>query len=330
MTRILRRLAPIFFVLLCCIGYNAPASAQVTRAWVSGVGDDVNPCSRTAPCKTFYGAYAKTANGGEIVCLDGGGYGGLTIAKSLTIHCPYTEGGILVASTNAITINAPGAVVVISGIDIEGLGQTGSPGLNGISVINVGTLHVRNVRIAGFRNGYGINFTPNTSGAQLVVDEVAISESGGTAYPTTSGGINLAPQAGVSAVATILNTRISNNLNVGIRVDTVGNVGAAIDATIVGSSIVNNTNGIAVKVPAATGTARFVLQDSVVSLNSAYGIIANAGTVGTMNAYVGNTTISSNATGIQLIGVGKLNSFGDNRVINNTTNGAFSATVAKQ
>ena len=312
------------------IGYAAPASAQVSRAWVSGVGDDVNPCSRTAPCKTFSGAFSKTATGGEIVCLDGGGYGGVTITRSVTIYCPYTEGGILVASTNGITINAPGAVVVLEGLDVEGLGQTGSPGLNGISVLNVGTLHVRRTRIAGFRNGYGINFTPSASGAQLVVDDVTISESGSVANPTTSGGINLNPQAGVAAEATIMNSRLSNNLNVGIRVDTTGIVGSSIDATIVDSRIVNNASGVLVKVPAGTGTARFVLQDSVVSLNNAYGLIANAGTQGTVSAYVGNTTISSNATGIQLLGVAQLNSFGDNRLINNTTNGAFSATVAKK
>ena len=59
-----------------------PASAQAIRTWVSGVGDDVNPCSRTAPCKTFAGAISKTAAGGEINCLDSAGYGAVTITKS--------------------------------------------------------------------------------------------------------------------------------------------------------------------------------------------------------------------------------------------------------
>ena len=73
-----------------------PASAQATRTWVSGVGDDVNPCSRTAPCKTFAGAISKTAAGGEINCLDPGGFGAVTITKAMTIDCNYTEGGVLV------------------------------------------------------------------------------------------------------------------------------------------------------------------------------------------------------------------------------------------
>src|SRR5919107_3217952 len=116
------------FFALCvaafaALGFSAPASAQATRTWVSGVGDDVNPCSRTAPCKTFQGAISKTAIGGEINCLDPGGYGAVTITKSMTISCPYTEGGAL-AGGNGITINdaltaTPNtAVVYLRGLDI--------------------------------------------------------------------------------------------------------------------------------------------------------------------------------------------------------------------
>src|SRR3982751_3731335 len=82
---------------LIALAIPASASAQATRTWVSGVGDDANPCSRTAPCKTFAGAISKTANGGEINCLDPGGFGGVTITKSITIKCQYTEGGALVS-----------------------------------------------------------------------------------------------------------------------------------------------------------------------------------------------------------------------------------------
>ena len=81
------------------------ANAQATRTWVSGVGDDVNPCSRTAPCKTFAGAISKTAASGEINCLDPGGFGAVTITKSITIDCTGTLGGILAASTNGVNVN---------------------------------------------------------------------------------------------------------------------------------------------------------------------------------------------------------------------------------
>src|SRR5947209_14324710 len=84
---------------------TAPASAQASRTWVSGVGDDANPCSRTAPCKTFPGAISKTAAGGEINCLDPGGFGGVTITKSITIKCHYTEGGVIVSGPKASVYN---------------------------------------------------------------------------------------------------------------------------------------------------------------------------------------------------------------------------------
>jgi hypothetical protein len=78
----------------------APAHAQATRTWVSGVGDDANPCSRTAPCKTFAGAISKTAAGGEINCIDPDGFGALTITKAITISCEAGTAGVLVAGTN--------------------------------------------------------------------------------------------------------------------------------------------------------------------------------------------------------------------------------------
>src|SRR5580700_9888635 len=91
----------------------APAHAQATRTWVSGVGDDANPCSRTAPCKTFAGAISKTSASGEINCLDPGGFGAITITKAITLNCSATLGSILVAGTPGVTINAPAAIVVL-------------------------------------------------------------------------------------------------------------------------------------------------------------------------------------------------------------------------
>src|SRR4051795_4332258 len=123
--RRLARMAPA--LALIALAIPASASAQATRTWVSGVGDDANPCSRTAPCKTFAGAISKTATGGEINCLDPGGFGGVTITKSIQIIC-MVEAGVLVSGTNAIIVNAAaGSEVILDGLDIEGL----STGLNG-------------------------------------------------------------------------------------------------------------------------------------------------------------------------------------------------------
>src|SRR5213595_3687202 len=112
-------------IAIFTFAFASLAQAQATRTWVSGVGDDVNPCSRTAPCKTFAGAISKTAAGGEINCLDPGGFGQVTIGKSLTLACEFTEGGLLVSGTNGVTINDNGAgtaVVTLVGLDLEGLG----------------------------------------------------------------------------------------------------------------------------------------------------------------------------------------------------------------
>jgi hypothetical protein len=91
-------------VFLVYVFFASLAHAQATRTWVSGVGDDANPCSRTAPCKTFAGTISKTAAGGEINCLDPGGFGTVTITKAITIDCFHTEGGVLAAGTNGINV----------------------------------------------------------------------------------------------------------------------------------------------------------------------------------------------------------------------------------
>src|SRR6201998_3526915 len=119
MRNILRAVATCAVTMLLV---GSPAYAQATRTWVSGVGDDANPCSRTAPCKTFAGAISKTAASGEINVLDPGGFGGVTITKSITISSESFEGGVLVSGTNGIVINGAGVVVVLRGLDIEGLG----------------------------------------------------------------------------------------------------------------------------------------------------------------------------------------------------------------
>src|SRR5439155_1684338 len=161
--------ASLVAAAFCLVFQAAPAAAQATRTWVSGVGDDVNPCSRTAPCKTFAGAISKTATGGEINCLDPGGFGAVTINKSMTIACDTGEAGVLVSGTNAIVVNTPpGSFVLLRGLDFEGLGT----GINGITFIQGGTLHVDRSIIHNFTTN-GINFVP-TSSAKLYVTNTQI------------------------------------------------------------------------------------------------------------------------------------------------------------
>jgi hypothetical protein len=156
--------------------FPGAASAQATRTWVSGVGDDVNPCSRTAPCKTFAGAISRTAAGGEISVLDSGGFGAVTITKSVSIVSEGSEGGILASGTNGIVINAGATdVVSIRGLVIEGAGT----GLNGIRVLRAGSVYVSNTVIRGFRAGAGrgLDIQSSTSTTRVYLKNVEINNN---------------------------------------------------------------------------------------------------------------------------------------------------------
>src|SRR3984957_15668690 len=169
------------------------ANAQATRTWVSGVGDDANPCSRTAPCKTFAGAISKTATAGEIDCLDPGGFGALTITKSITIDCSAAGniGGVLVSGTNGINVTG-GTQVQLIGLDFNGTGT----GLNGVSVsassVNVSII---NCLVYEFQSA------SSTSGAAVLVtgsgDKVYIQNS---IFRNNNAGVAVQPSSGSASV----------------------------------------------------------------------------------------------------------------------------------
>jgi hypothetical protein len=188
---------------LIIFGLTSMASAQASRTWISGVGDDANPCSRTAPCKTFAGAISKTAAGGEIDCLDPAGFGGVTITKSITLDCEAGVGSILVAGTNAINIAANSAsdVVTIKHLKLNGLGSTGSPGINGIAISGALTVHVEDVEIFGFSAScIEVGASAN---AQLTVENSTLTNCG-------MAGIKTSTTTGNTVIADIHNTRIWN------------------------------------------------------------------------------------------------------------------------
>jgi hypothetical protein len=141
-------------VVALSLAFAPLARAQATRTWVSGVGDDVNPCSRTAPCKTFAGAISKTAAGGEISVLDPGGYGGVTITKSMTIDGGTGAGwgSILASGTSAVIINAAGIDVTLRNLSING-GAPTAPGVNGVRILNANRVSIENCQIFNFTGG---------------------------------------------------------------------------------------------------------------------------------------------------------------------------------
>src|SRR5579864_3108710 len=168
------RTMKIFAVVLLWAGL---AGAQASRTWLSGVGDDANPCSRTAPCKTFAGAISKTAAGGEIDALDPAGFGALTITKAITI-----DGGggqvasVLVSGTNGIVVQAgPSDVVILRNLRINGIGS----GLNAIRFLSGKDLNVENVYVFGFtQNGIDIALNQATHASVHILNSVMKNNSG--------------------------------------------------------------------------------------------------------------------------------------------------------
>jgi hypothetical protein len=163
-------------VLAVCLGIMVVATAsasyaQATRTWVSGVGDDVNPCSRTAPCKTFAGAISKTAAGGEINCLDPGGFGTITITKSLTIDCQGTLGSILSAGApTGVTVNGTNIVVTLRNLSIQAVGT----GTDGIRFVNGKQLNIENVNITQVAR-YGVWVSAMAGAGSVVIKNASIT-----------------------------------------------------------------------------------------------------------------------------------------------------------
>jgi hypothetical protein len=185
---------------------NVASHAQATRTWVSGVGDDANPCSRTAPCKTFAGAISKTAAEGEISVLDPGGYGALTITKSISIISEGSEGSILACGTNGIVINAgASAVINLHGLFVEGC----STGINGIRILSARAVHIRKTLIRGFQTtGWAVSVEPSTAVRVLISD---------TTITKNRRGITAAPTGGGSADIVLSNVIVENTGLIGVR-----------------------------------------------------------------------------------------------------------------
>src|ERR1700757_2467745 len=222
-------------LLVICL-WSSAAQAQASRTWVSGVGDDANPCSRTAPCKTFAGGISKTAAGGEIDALDPAGYGAVTITKAITI-----DGGggqvasILVSGTNGINVQAgPTSVVILRNLRINGVEGTGSGGLNGIRYSSGASLHIENCYIFGF-TGDGINVSTSSANASLFVNNTFLTNNGN--------GIQIAPTAG-NVRSMLIQVRAEDNSGFGFHLNPSAGIGAG--TVIEDSTALVNGTGIGV------------------------------------------------------------------------------------
>jgi hypothetical protein len=302
-TRLMINLIAVCFVCLIC---SSLAQAQATRTWVSGVGNDADPCSRTAPCKTFAGALTKTAAGGEIDALDPAGYGAVTIGKAITIDGGTGSGwaSILAASSNGVIVNAgSNDKVILRHLSINGVNQTTTPGINGIRYLAGKQLNVEQCVIFGF-NTHGIDFAVG-AGRNLYVKDSDFTNITGTAISIT------APASGFH-VANIDNVHLEAN---GSGVVIASNC----FATVSNSSIFqNSTNGLS----AAAGATINV--ESVVIAHNGTGVNSIAGSAFRLS----NATIYNNATGINA--GGSVRGFFNNKVFGNGVDGAVNAQTVQQ
>jgi hypothetical protein len=297
-------LAAVGVVCLPMLGSD-PAQAQATRTWVSGVGDDANPCSRTAPCKTFAGAISKTAAGGEIDCLDPGGFGAVTITKSLTIDCDGVTGGILAAGTNGVNVNAANIIVNLRNLSINGAGT----GLIGINFIQGFALTLTNVNVMNFNAGSatGLLFAPNAANTVLEVNRSIFTGNG--IAPSTGGAIVVQPAVGGSAIAVIANSTVENNSDAVKATSTNGNITMTVRDSILAN---NRGNGINA---AAGSPINLMLDRDTISNNLVNGVLSSGGN---STVRINNSVITGNATGVAGTG---LKSYKNNAINGNGSDG---------
>jgi hypothetical protein len=306
----------IMAVTLLTLTVTSLAQAQATRTWVSGVGDDVNPCSRTAPCKTYAGAISKTAAGGEISTLDPGGFGAVTITKSITINGTKGAGfgSILHSGTNGVNVNdsasgAPNSIIVtLRDLNINGAGTT--TGLRGISMTSGRNLYVEDCQIEGSKSAPGNGIDVNLNGA---------------------------PSNGVAQRIHIRNTLIRDISGSGVRVTQANAVGATVMLENVqvstannGFTIGTNTKGLAFNSSFASNTQSGVevlagaigaeLHDCVMVTNN-NGLTLAAGTT-----RISGCTITNNINGVNFTG-GTLVTYGDNKTLGNISNEAIGGSI---
>lgn len=283
------------------VACSSASLAQATRTWVSGVGDDANPCSRTAPCKTFAGAISKTANNGEINVLDPGGFGAVTITKSITIDGAGTQASQLAPGTNGVLVNGAGITVTLRNLAINGAGATTG---NGIRIINAAAVNVDRVTIqnfAGPARAHGSGIAVQTS-----TPDVRVTVTNSDLYNNFGIGIYSDPSAG-NVILLVDNVRISKgdfssiqlrqNTNAFINRATLTNsrLGAGLTTELAGvTALVSNSvlAGNAFGIFNGNGGSPVVrLFDNVITGNTSDGIRINAGSVFSY----GNNAINGNA-----------------------------------
>jgi len=313
----LATIASVFTLTLAA----SPANAQATRTWVSGVGDDVNPCSRTAPCKTFAGAISKTAPGGEINCLDPAGFGAVTLTKSITIDCTGTLGGVLASSTTGVILNGAGIIVTLRGLEING-GPPNLPGVNGVRFLQGARLNIEDSTIYNFTsatpNGNGIIINNTSTTVRMHVSNTVIRNN---STATSGAGIRIIPTGTGAANVSLENVQITGNFR-GIDITATGTTGA-VNVNIGGGAITQNTEN-AINVTTGANAANVMIEGMTIA-NNGHGIFTDGAGAQTR---LGNSIVASNGTAFSAGGGSVIRSYKNNQIDFNVNNAVPRPQVA--
>jgi len=284
------------------VAFASIAQAQASRTWVSGVGDDANPCSRTAPCKTWAGAISKTAACGEIDALDPGGFGAVTITKSITLDGTGTFASILASLVNGIIVNAAATdVITIRGLSINGFCN----GINGINILQAKTVNVEDCVIFRFSTGNGITVN-ETNDLNLNVRNSVIRDN-------TNDGINLFSSGGTVKASLQSVSLIGNNNGLHARQTSRVAANNCVFAN-------NGTNGVFADATAGVATIR--VWNSNISTNGGNGVRAGNAGGGTSGVEIGQNQIDNNTGNGVLVGTGGVvETFTNNSIRGNGTDG---------
>jgi hypothetical protein len=284
--------------------FSSIATAQAPRTFVSGLGSDSNPCSRTAPCRTFSRALMGTSAGGEVVALDSAGYGAFAITQEVSVIAPPgVYAGISVFSGDGIDVNAASTdEVILRGLTINNQGSTG----NGIAFNTGGTLQIENCVVNGFLSGGSAGVLFNGPGKLEVKDSIMRGNGRG---------IFVIPSSG-QALAAIEQVRLEGG---GTGLDVEG------DSNVTVRNSIASGNGIGFLAESLAATAAELnLENCVASNNSVWGIVAGKDSTGAVTVRVSNSTVTHNVTGLSTDGTAaSLLSRGNNTVEGNGTDGSF-------
>src|SRR5262252_8204378 len=288
------------------------AHAQATRTWVSGVGDDANPCSRTAPCKTWAGAISKTADCGEIDALDPGGFGAVTITKSMTLDGTGTMASILAAGTTGIFINAASdKVITIRGLSINGA----CTGINGINIVSARHVNIEDCVIFRFSQN-GIIDSDN-DGLALDVRNTVFRDNAGD-------GVNLASTGAASQAvkASFFHCSFNGNTN---GIHSRGGTRLVVRDSVVSN---NTSNGVWSDGAAAGSIAVVRIVSSNISGNGAAGVLVGlAANAGTSKVEISQNSINHNVgNGVTISTGGSVETYSNNSIVGNALDGCAGCT----